>query len=175
MRHSHALALALLLPGLSRGAEDVPERLLPASTQIYLRWDGIDAHQQAYGQTSVGHLMKGDTGAFITGLFDKLQTGGAALLTIETLRRGLDPKTLKKMQADAKAAATLFARLGKHGFILAGQLRNSNRPREIFSSFCPAWAKIPIRSSAHCVWPSVWARATSKSGRSPDAPSPVWR
>ncbi|MGH7225909.1 MAG: hypothetical protein ACRELF_22040, partial [Gemmataceae bacterium] len=51
------------------------------------------------------------------------------LLTVDSLRRGLDPKTLKKMQADARAAATLFPRLGKHGFILASELRQLDPPR----------------------------------------------
>ena len=38
MRHHYGLAFFLFLaPGLVRGAEDVPERLLPATTQIYLR------------------------------------------------------------------------------------------------------------------------------------------
>jgi hypothetical protein len=130
MRHPHALALSLLLvPALARGAEDVPERLLPATTQFYLRWDGIDAHRAAYAKTSVGQMMKGDTGTFITGLFDKLQTSAGALLTVETLRRGEDPKTLKKMQADAKEAATLFPLLGKTGFILAGELRRLEPPQ----------------------------------------------
>ncbi|HTU88477.1 MAG TPA: hypothetical protein VMF69_00120 [Gemmataceae bacterium] len=130
MRHPHALApLLLLLSGLSSAAEDVPERLLPATTQIYLRWDGVDAHQAAYGKTSLGRMMKGDTGAFIAGVFDKLQNSSAALLTVETLRRGLEPKALKKMQADAKAAAKLFGQLGRTGFILAGQLRQLDRPQ----------------------------------------------
>ncbi|HEY7328996.1 MAG TPA: hypothetical protein VH592_15240 [Gemmataceae bacterium] len=130
MRHPHALAtLLLLLPGLGSAAEDVPERLLPASTQIYLRWDGVDAHKEAYGKTSLGRMMKGDTGAFIAGVFDKLQTSSASLFTVETLRRGLEPKVLKKMQADAKAAAKLFPQLGKHGFILAAQLRQLDPPQ----------------------------------------------
>lgn len=134
MRHPHALAFVLLLlPGFSGAAEDVPERLLPASTQIYLRWDGIDAHKDAYAKTSLGQMMKGDTGTFIAGVFDKLQTSAAALLTIDTLRRGLDPKTLKKMQTDARAAATLFPQLGKRGFILAGELRQLEPPSgEVF-------------------------------------------
>jgi hypothetical protein len=130
MRHHLGLAsLLLLTPALARGADDAPERLLPATTQIYLRWDGIDAHKTAYSKTSLGQMMKGDTGSFITGLFDKLQTSAGALLTVESLRRGEDPKTLKKMQADAKAAATLFPRIGKNGFLLAGELRQLEQPQ----------------------------------------------
>src|SRR6516165_6016966 len=115
MRYHLGLAfLLVLVPSFARAAEDVPERLLPASTQIYLRWDGIDAHKDSYAKTSLGQMMKGDTGSFITGLFDKLQTSAGALLTVESLRRGEDPKTLKKLQADAKAAATLFPLVGKN-------------------------------------------------------------
>ncbi|HEY7427484.1 MAG TPA: hypothetical protein VH682_24835 [Gemmataceae bacterium] len=130
MRHHLGLAsLLLLVPSFVRGAEDVPEKLLPATTQIYLRWDGIDAHKAAYGKTGLGQMMKGDTGSFITGLFNKLQTSAGALLTVESLRRGEDPKTLKKLQADAKAAAKLFPQIGKNGFLLAGELRQLDQPQ----------------------------------------------
>jgi len=136
--------LLLLVPGFVRGAEpDVPERLLPATTQIYLRWDGIDAHKAAYGKTGLGQMMKGDTGRFVTGLFDKLQTSASALLTVESLRRGQDPKTLKKMQTDAKAAATLFPLLGKHGFILAGELRQLDPPQAQIFLILPGMGEKP--------------------------------
>jgi len=144
MRHHYGLAfLLLLVPGLVRAADDVPERLLPATTQIYLRWDGIDAHKKAYAKTSLGQMMKGDTGAFVTGLFDKLQTSAGALLTIETLRRGEDPKTLKKMQADAKSAATLFPLIGKNGFILAGELRQLDPPQGQLYFILPGMGEHP--------------------------------
>jgi hypothetical protein len=144
MRRHYGLAFLLVLaPGLARAADDVPERLLPATTQIYLRWDGIDAHQKAYAKTSLGQMMKGDTGTFVTGLFDKLQTSAGALLTIETLRRGEDPKTLKKMQADAKAAATLFPLIGKNGFILAGELRQLDPPQGQLYLILPGMGEHP--------------------------------
>jgi hypothetical protein len=144
MRHHLGLAFLLLsLPGAVRAADDAPERLLPDSTQIYLRWDGIDAHKAAYAKTSLGQMMKGDTGTFVTGLFDKLQTGAGALLTVESLRRGQDPKELVKMQADAKSAAALLPMLGKHGFILAGELRRLEPPQgQIFLVF-PGMGETP--------------------------------
>jgi hypothetical protein len=143
MRHLHVLATVLLLPGLGSAAEDIPERLLPSSIQVYLRWDGVDAHKAAYAKTSLGRLMKGDTGTFIAGVFDKLQTSSASLLTVENLRRGLDPKALKKMQADAKAAAKLFPQLGKHGFILAGQLRQLDPPQGDLFLILPGMGEDP--------------------------------
>ncbi len=106
-------------------------------------WDGIDAHKAAYAKTSIGKMMKGDTGTFVTGLFDKLQTSAGALLTVETLRRGEDPKTLKKMQADAKAAATLFPLIGKNGFILAGELRELEPPQAQLYFILPGMGEKP--------------------------------
>jgi hypothetical protein len=53
--------LLLLIPGLAH-AQDAPEQLLPAGTQLYLRWDGVAAHQSAYEKTALGKMMKGDVG-----------------------------------------------------------------------------------------------------------------
>ena len=39
-----------------------PEKLLPASTQIYVHWDGIRAHQAAYDNSARGMMYAGDTG-----------------------------------------------------------------------------------------------------------------
>src|SRR5262249_1502772 len=109
--------------------EDSPEQLLPATMQIYLRWDGIGAHRAAYAKTSLGQMMQGDSGTFVSGLFRKLQTTAGAKLTIDLLGRGENPQTLKKMQADAKAAATLFPLIGTNGFLLAAELRQLDPPQ----------------------------------------------
>ncbi len=130
MRYPHGLALLLVLvPGAIRAAEDTPEQLLPATTQIFLRWDGIDAHQAAYSRTSLGQMMSGDTGRFITGLFAKLQTYAGSELTKDLLGRGENPKTLMRMQTDAKAAATLFPIIARNGFVIAAELRQLDPPQ----------------------------------------------
>src|SRR5262245_8366334 len=58
------VCLVLLLPALSR-AQQEPEELLPAGTQLYLRWDGVEAHRKAYSQTALGKMLQGDTGRFL--------------------------------------------------------------------------------------------------------------
>ena len=42
-----ALVVLFLIPAIGR-AEEPPERLLSAGTQIYFRWDGIGPHRAAY-------------------------------------------------------------------------------------------------------------------------------
>ncbi len=92
--------LLLLFPLLAR-AEEAPEQLLPATTQGYIRWDGIDAHRAAYEKSALGRMMQGDTGAFINDLYGQLQDGLSALLTVDQLLGGVAPDKLAKMQADA--------------------------------------------------------------------------
>ena len=57
----YGLAILLFLAPAAR-AQDAPEQLLPAGTQVYFRWDGLDAHRQAYARTALGRIMEGDTG-----------------------------------------------------------------------------------------------------------------
>jgi hypothetical protein len=125
-RASFALLL-LLLPLLAR-AEETPEQLLPATTQVYLRWDGVEAHRPAYSKSALGQMMQGDTGGFISGLYGQIQDGLSALLTVDQLLGGVAPDKLAKMQADANEAAQLLPALSKSGFILAAEVRDVEGP-----------------------------------------------
>jgi hypothetical protein len=128
MRPRHSLALLLLLiPGLAH-AQDAPEQLLPAGTQLYLRWDGIAAHQSAYEKTALGKMMKGDTGRFVKGIFGQIQDGLGALLTVEQLLGGVAPEKLRKMQTDAAEAAQVLNLIGQKGFLLAIEVRSLEPP-----------------------------------------------
>src|SRR5947208_2104761 len=58
-------AVAVLLAG--RGPDAVatpyvgqPESLIPATAQVYVRWDGIAAHREQYAQTAIGQLLTHD-------------------------------------------------------------------------------------------------------------------
>ncbi len=109
-------------------AEETPEQLLPAATQVYLRWDGVEAHRAAYDKSALGRMMQGDTGAFVNELYGQLQDGLSALLTVDQLLGGVAPEKLAKMQADANEAAKLLPALSKNGFILAGEVRDVEGP-----------------------------------------------
>ena len=67
-RYGLCLVLVLLLaPTAVRAAEDgAPERLLPAGTQIFVRWDGIEPHRAAFDKTALGKMLKGDMGKFLS-------------------------------------------------------------------------------------------------------------
>jgi hypothetical protein len=127
MRRWYAAALVMLLVPAAR-AQDAPEQLLPAGTQVYLRWDGIEAHRAAYGKTALGKMMAGDTGQFITAVFSQIQDGLGSLLTVEQLLRGEAPEKLQERQADAAEASKLLGMLADHGFLLGIEVRGVEPP-----------------------------------------------
>lgn len=129
---STASLLFLLTSGVLRAADsgpDAPEQLLPATTQVYVRWDGLAAHRAAYDRTALAKVMRGDSGVFITGLVDQLQEGFGTLLTVEQLLGGVPPDKLQKLQADATEASRLFQILGERGFVFAAEIRGVDPPR----------------------------------------------
>src|SRR5262249_56692238 len=112
----------------ARPGPGAAEQLLPAGTQIYLRWDGIAAHRAAYGKTALGQMMQGDTGTFLASVFDQVQEGLGTLLTVEQLLGGVPPEKLQKLQADAAEAAKLPGVLTERGFVFALELRGLDPP-----------------------------------------------
>jgi hypothetical protein len=126
-RVSTALVL-LLLAGAAR-AQDAPEALFPATTQVYLRWDGVEAHRAAYAKTAVGKMLQGDTGAFFANGFGDLQKTLSTLLTAQALLTGTPPDQLQKLQADAAEATKVLDLLGKHGVLVGFELRSVEPPQ----------------------------------------------
>jgi hypothetical protein len=127
MRYRLVLSLLVfLLPAAARAEE--PEQLLPAGAQIYLRWDGVEAHRPAYEKTALGKMMKGDTGDFVAKTFAQIQEGLGSVLTVEQLLGGVPPEKLQKLQADANEAAKLLPLLGKNGFLIAIEVRGLEPP-----------------------------------------------
>jgi hypothetical protein len=120
------VVLLLLAPAAAR-AEGAPEDLLPAGTQVYLRWDGVTAHRAAYEKSALGQTLRGDTGKFVASVFDQLQDllGGAV---VQELLKGTPPDKLQKIQEDAAKAPKLVSALGKHGVIVAVEVRNLEPP-----------------------------------------------
>ncbi|HBI43516.1 MAG TPA: hypothetical protein DDY78_11775, partial [Planctomycetales bacterium] len=128
MKRRSGFALLLLLLPVLAYAQEAPEQLLPATTQVYLRWDGVDAHRASYDKSGLGQMMQGDTGGFVASLYGQLQDGLSALLTVDQLLGGVAPDKLAKMQADAAEASKLLSAVSKKGFILAAEVRNVEGP-----------------------------------------------
>lgn len=69
LRRVAACLVMMLAPSIA-WAQAGPDRLLPPGTQIYVRWDGFDAHRATYEKSALGQMMKGDTGKFFDAVWD---------------------------------------------------------------------------------------------------------
>src|SRR5438876_11205870 len=105
MRLSFTTVVVLTCTAIA-GAEP-PENLLPATTQLYVRWDGIRAHQAAYDASARGQMFAGDTGRFAREvkqyLLDRLRDAALGA----KLSDGAPPEQLEKISSDLRIAAEL--------------------------------------------------------------------
>ena len=138
MLHSHRLAITLLLllaPAVARA--DAPERLLPATTQLYVRWDGIEAHRASYEKSALGKTLNEDTGKFLVGVYKQIQDNLGEALTVPQLLGGVDPDKLQKLQDDVSEAPKLVPTFTRNGFILAAEVRGIQPPQAQLTLILP--------------------------------------
>jgi len=121
-RLSLFLACGLFVPEFARG-QSAPEDLLPATTQAYFRWDGIEKHRAAYAKTALGRILKGDMGKFFASVEAELQRYVGATQVSEKLLEGVAPDRLKKVLADADEVPKLLSLIGQKGFLVASEYR----------------------------------------------------
>src|SRR5438105_3437371 len=110
--------LLVMVPGVS-WAQNAPERFLPAGSQIYLSWDGIDKHRAAFDKTALGKMLQEDTGKFLTAL------GTYGLDVMDVALRQADPNAV----ALAKEIPAIFSGLYHHGMVLGIEVKALTPPQ----------------------------------------------
>jgi hypothetical protein len=104
--------LVVVFPAVAR-AQEVPEQLLSGRSQIYLRWDGLDAHREAFDKTAIGKMMKGDTGRLLSALVPFLREQLGAL----------DEQVSPEIVALADELPKALQTVGKRGFRLGIEIK----------------------------------------------------
>src|SRR5579884_3641011 len=107
-----SLSLHGVVPGVVR-ADEPPEALLSAHTQVYLRWDGADAHRAVRDKSALGKTLREDAGTFLTNLVPQLLESFARTETTRLLKQGIGASRLISAQADAVRAPRLGALLAR--------------------------------------------------------------
>jgi hypothetical protein len=130
------LVALLLVPGAAR-AEDAPERLLPAGTQLYLRWDGLEDHQASYARTALGKMMQEDTGKFLAVVYQQIQAAVGESLTVPQVLGGLEPDQLQQIQEDVVEAPKLLPVLTRRGLVIAAEVRSIQPPQAQLTLILP--------------------------------------
>jgi hypothetical protein len=131
LRRLGIACLLLLISTSARAAEPalVPEQLLSATTMLYLRYDGIDAHRKAFDQSVTGELMRGDLGEFVEYLTNLSRDSIGPALLKEQLLEGKDPARLQRFRAGFQQVPYSLHLLGKRGFVVGVELVGILPPR----------------------------------------------
>jgi hypothetical protein len=128
MKSHLGLAFFCLLFPTVASAQEVPERLLSEKTQVYLRWDGLEAHRAAFEKTALAQILKGDLGRFVSETIKQGKDRFGALLSIDQILGGVPPELVEKIQTDGAEAAKLLDLLSQHGVILGIEIRGLDPP-----------------------------------------------
>jgi hypothetical protein len=97
------------------------EQLLPSSSQLFFRWDGMKAHQELFNKTAVGKLVQGETGTFLKELWKYIKEVGVPEAN------KLDPQAAAYI-ADAEKIIEGFYR---DGMLFALEVEQVNPPRAV--------------------------------------------
>jgi hypothetical protein len=118
-------ALALIAPRVVAGPPSgpTPEQMLSGTTQLYVRWDGIPAHSEAYKKSIWGGIMAGPTGDSVRTLIARGPKLLGSSVLAEPLLDGRPPAELKANLADLKAAEQVVELLADKGVIVAAEVR----------------------------------------------------
>ena len=117
-------ALAIVLCSLSaRADERIPEQLLPATTQVYARWDGVAAHRDAYRNSARGKMFSGETGQAVDLLLDQLNRKLKLALVGESLLEGVKPDELQRVHGDVKLITELPKLMADSGIVAGFEIR----------------------------------------------------
>ncbi len=126
------VALAVVcLPGLVQAQPEArpPEALLSADTLLFFRFDGIEAHRQAYDKTALAEVMRGELGKLLEYVATVIRDNVGPALLKENLLQGLPPDQLLKIQSAANQVPTALGLLWRQGFVIGFEMASLEPPR----------------------------------------------
>lgn len=130
------LAFAFALIAAPAPAQEPPEKYLSPSTQLFIRWDGVAPHAEAYKNSALGSVIAGPTGDTLRTLLARGPKLLGANLLADPLLDGKPPEELKAVHADLKHTEKLIDLLAQHGIVLSAEV---NEPRPTLSGIGKAF------------------------------------
>jgi hypothetical protein len=99
-----------------------PEHMIPATAQLYVRWDGVAAHREQYAQTAIGQLLGHDLAPLRKELLNLYPRLLRTELTERKLLDGMPPDRLAKIHAAVAESGKLVEVLAEHGVIVGAEV-----------------------------------------------------
>jgi hypothetical protein len=138
---SRSLSALLLLAGLCGAApaaappasDREPDSLLPASTQIYVRWDGHAAHRDAYRRSAIGKMLAGEMGRSLNTLWGRYAADLKVRSVGYKLLEGVPPAELRCRDELVRTGLSLPAVLAQTGFVVGFEGRMIPPASAVFS------------------------------------------
>jgi hypothetical protein len=112
-----------LLLSLAKAADRTPEQILPPTTQIYVRWDGVAAHQKAYDESARGKMFAGETGKALDEILKQVWRQLKMAQPGEMLLNGRLPDEVGQMLGQVKAVKGLPKLLAESGVVASFEIR----------------------------------------------------
>ena len=122
IRHLSLIVL-LACAAPTSAAERAPEQLLPPTTQIYARWDGVAAHREAYRNSARGKMFQGEAGKALDAVWEQIERYVKRTLAGEPLLQGMPPDELARIHADVKALLRVPNLLMDTGLVAGFEIR----------------------------------------------------
>jgi hypothetical protein len=132
MTRSLGIACALLLTPVVARAEvpaRAPEALLAADSLVYLRFDGIDPHRQAFERSALAEVLQGDLHSLLDYVTKLVRNALGEDIIKDRLLKGVTPDQLLQHQAATDQLPQMFELLRRHGFVLGVELIGVLPPR----------------------------------------------
>jgi hypothetical protein len=99
------------------------ETLLPSSTQVYVRWDGVQRHREAYRRSAFGQMLHGELGRTLRALRRRVETELKLRAVGDRLLEGAPPDVLSLRNELVSNGLALPDVLAKTGFIFGFEAR----------------------------------------------------
>ena len=99
-----------------------PETLLAEESVLYLRFDGLGSHEDAYQRTALAQLLRNEFGPLIDDLTQRILDALGPRLLSERLLEGAKPDQLLKVQNANKQMPQLLEYLGQNGFAVGAEV-----------------------------------------------------
>lgn len=125
MRRSHrfvagmlCIAFGLAAASAAQAASPAPEELLADESVIYVRFDGLESHRQAFDKTIVAELLREELAPLVNYISTIIMDALGPDVVAERLLQGAEPDRLIELQKAAKQLPHLTDFLLQHGLVV---------------------------------------------------------